>query len=211
MKLEMEDNKLSGKLITFCGLDGCGKTTQINKLEEWLTNEGYKVFLTKQPTDYVRKSEIFRNFADSPDNSKFEYRALSLFCAADRLQHTRKVIRDKLEKGYIVICDRYFYSCLANLIARGYTDDVWIYEIAKSIIKPDVSFFLSLPVEKAIGRVRRRPEEKDRYINPDFQKRLHDLYIEIAQKNKGIIVSSLLSEETCFERIKFEVNRIVKK
>jgi len=211
MKLEMEDNKSSGKLITFCGLDGCGKTTQINKLEEWLTNEGYKVFLTKQPTDYVRKSEIFRNFSDSPDNSRFEYRALSLFCAADRLQHTRRVIKDKLEKGYIVICDRYFYSCLANLIARGYTDDVWIYEIAKSIIKPDVSFFLSLPVEKAIGRVRRRPEEKDRYINPDFQKRLHDLYIEIAQKNKGIIVSSLLSEETCFERIKFEVNRIVKK
>ncbi|MBR6051865.1 MAG: dTMP kinase [Clostridia bacterium] len=207
----MEDNKSSGKLITFCGLDGCGKTTQINKLEEWLTNEGYKVFLTKQPTDYVRKSEIFRNFSDSPDNSRFEYRALSLFCAADRLQHTRRVIKDKLEKGYIVICDRYFYSCLANLIARGYTDDVWIYEIAKSIIKPDVSFFLSLPVEKAIGRVRRRPEEKDRYINPDFQKRLHDLYIEIAQKNKGIIVSSLLSEETCFERIKFEVNRIVKK
>ncbi len=211
MKLEMEDNKLSGKLITFCGLDGCGKTTQIHRLEEWLTNEGYKVFLTKQPTDYVRKSEIFRNFSDSPDNSRFEYRALSLFCASDRLQHTRKVIRDKLEKGYIVICDRYFYSCLANLIARGYTDDMWIYEIAKSIIKPDLSFFLSLPVEKAIGRVRRRPEEKDRYINPDFQKRLHDLYIEIAQKNKGIIVSSLLPEDTCFERIKFEVNRIVKK
>lgn len=211
MKLEMEDNKSSGKLITFCGLDGCGKTTQIHRLEEWLLKEGFKVYLTKQPTDYVRKSEIFRNFSDSPDNSKFEYRALSLFCAADRLQHTRKVIRDKLEKGYIVICDRYFYSCLANLIARGYTDDMWIYEIAKSIIKPDVSFFLSLPVEKAIGRVRRRPEEKDRYINSDFQKRLHDLYIEIAQKNKGIIVSSLLSEETCFERIKFEVNRIVKK
>ena len=211
MKLEMEDNKSSGKLITFCGLDGCGKTTQIHRLEEWLLKEGFKVYLTKQPTDYVRKSEIFRNYSDSPDNSRFEYRALSLFCAADRLQHTRKVIRDKLEKGYIVICDRYFYSCLANLIARGYTDDMWIYEIAKSIIKPDVSFFLSLPVEKAIGRVRRRPEEKDRYINSDFQKRLHDLYIEIAQKNKGIIVSSLLSEETCFERIKFEVNRIVKK
>lgn len=211
MKLEMEDNKSSGKLITFCGLDGCGKTTQIHRLEEWLLKEGFKVYLTKQPTDYVRKSEIFRNYSDSPDNSRFEYRALSLFCAADRLQHTRKVIRDKLEKGYIVICDRYFYSCLANLIARGYTDDMWIYEIAKSIIKPDLSFFLSLPVEKAIGRVRRRPEEKDRYINPDFQKRLHDLYIEIAQKNKGIIVSSLLPEETCFERIKFEVNRIVKK
>ena len=162
MKLEMEDNKSSGKLITFCGLDGCGKTTQIHRLEEWLLKEGFKVYLTKQPTDYVRKSEIFRNYSDSPDNSRFEYRALSLFCAADRLQHTRKVIRDKLEKGYIVICDRYFYSCLANLIARGYTDDMWIYEIAKSIIKPDVSFFLSLPVEKAIGRVRRRPEEKDR-------------------------------------------------
>ena len=62
MKLDMMDNPSTGKLITFCGLDGCGKTTQIRRLQQHLEGKGYKVYLTKQPTDFVRNSEIFRNY-----------------------------------------------------------------------------------------------------------------------------------------------------
>lgn len=209
MKLEMQENKLEGKLITFCGLDGCGKSTQIKRLADLLENKGYKVYLTKQPTDFVRKSEIFRTYMDSPTHDAFDYRALSLLCASDRVQHTNRVIAEKIKEGYIVISDRYFYSCLANLIARGFEDDTWIYDIAKSILKPDVAFFLTVPVEEAIRRVKERPEEKDRYIDVPLQKKLHDLYVAIARENNGIIISTLLSEDTCCKRIEFEVNKLL--
>jgi len=76
------------------------------------------------------------------------------------LQHVSKVIEPELQKGNIVISDRYFYSCLANLRARGFEQDGWIYEIAKSVIEPDIAFFFDVPVETAVARVRKRPEEK---------------------------------------------------
>jgi dTMP kinase len=208
MKLEMVNNDYPGKLITFCGLDGCGKTTQIKRLAKWLEEKGSKVYLTKQPTDVVRESIIFRAFMDSPDHEDYDYRALSLLCASDRVQHTSRIISQKLKEGYIVISDRYFYSCLANLIARGYKSDMWIYEIAKSIIKPDISFFLNISVNEAINRVRKRPEEKERYIDVELQNRLHDLYLDIAQENQGVVISTALSEDDCFKRILSEFERI---
>lgn len=209
MKLEMQQNEFEGKLITFCGLDGCGKTTQIRRLVEWLESNGHKVYLTKQPSDFVRNSEIFRTYMDSPTHDAFDYRALSLLCASDRVQHSNRVISQKLKEGYVVISDRYYYSCLANLIARGFKDDMWIYEIAKSIRKPDVAFFLNITVDEAIRRVRERPEEKDRYIDIELQKKLHDLYVSIARENGGVVISTLMPEETCFKRVVFEVEKIL--
>lgn len=209
MKLEMQKNEFEGKLITFCGLDGCGKTTQIKRLVDWLESKGYKVYLTKQPTDFVRNSEIFRTYMDSPTHDAFDYRALSLLCASDRVQHTNRVISQKLKEGYIVISDRYFYSCLANLIARGFEGDTWIYDVAKSILKPNVAFFLNVPVDEAIRRVRDRPEEKNRYIDVQLQKKLHDLYVTIARDNNGVVISTLLSEDVCFKRVEFEVEKIL--
>lgn len=209
MKLEMLNNEFEGKLITFCGLDGCGKTTQIKRLVKWLEGNSYKVYLTKQPTDFVRESKIFRTYMDSPTHDEYDYRALSLLCASDRVQHSNRIVSQKLKEGYIVISDRYFYSCLANLIARGFKDDMWIYEIAKSIRKPDISFFLNVPVDEAIARVRERPEEKDRYIDVELQKKLHDLYVGIAHENQGVVISTILSEDVCFERILLEVQKVV--
>jgi len=211
MKLEMQKNEFGGKLITFCGLDGCGKSTQIKRLADWLESKGHKVYLTKQPSDFVRNSDIFRTYMDSAIHDAYDYRALSLLCAADRVQHTNRVISQKLKEGYVVISDRYYYSCLANLIARGFDNDMWIYEIAKSILQPDVAFFLNITVDEAIRRVRERPEEKDRYIDIQLQKKLHDLYITIARENSGVIISTLLPEAPCFTRISYEVGMILDK
>lgn len=172
-KLNMRNNETTGLLITFCGLDGCGKTTMINRLATDLRNE-YALFLTKQPTDFVRKSDIFRTYMDCPDHSAYDYRSLSLLAASDRIQHTSKVIEPEMKNGKIVISDRYYYSCLANLRARGFTGDKWIYEIAESVAKPDLAFFLDVPVETAVKRVRSRPAESDRYIDMELQYRLRE-------------------------------------
>ena len=107
-----------------------------------------------------------------------------------------------MRSGKIVLSDRYFYSCLANLRARGFEHDKWIYEISESVIKPDVAFFFDVPVEEAVARVRRRPEEKNRYIDMDLQYRLRQEYLNICDANGGILISTLQSKDDCYKIVK---------
>lgn len=208
--LNMRENKTSGLLITFCGLDGCGKTTMMNRLISDLEKE-HSIFVTKQPTSAVRESQIFRTYMDSPDHDDFDYRSLSLLAASDRLQHVNKVIEPEMNEGKIVLSDRYFYSCLSNLRARGFVKDKWIYEISKSIIKPDVSFFFDVPVDVAVSRVRKRPEEKDRYIDMDLQYRLRDEYIKICKANGGVLISTEYPEDLCYSLVKDAVQKAIER
>ena len=209
-RLNMRENRTPGRLITFCVLDGCGKTTMIRRLFDELEST-HSIFLTKQPTNAVRKSEIFRNYMDCPDHNAFDYRSLSLLAASDRLQHVNKVIEPAMQHGGIVLSDRYFYSCLANLRARGFEKDDWIYEIAGSVIKPDLAFFFDVPVEVAVDRVRSRPEEKNRYIDIDLQYRLRKEYVDICFANGGILISTMEPEDDCYALVKKAVKEVLKK
>ena len=206
-RLNMRKNETPGFLITFCGLDGCGKTTIMNRLISDL-EKSHELFVTKQPTNAVRNSEIFRNYMDCPNHDAFDYRSLSLLAASDRLQHVNKIIEPEMNKGKIALSDRYFYSCLANLRARGFEKDTWIYEIAESVIKPDIAFFFDVPVEDAVARVRCRPEEKDRYIDIELQYKLRQEYIDICSANGGILISTIKSEDECYNIVKNAVKEM---
>lgn len=208
-ELRMKPHNTEGKLITFCGLDGCGKSSMIEMVTKALAKNGIETIVTKQPTDMMRKTEIFRTFMDCPDNSAYEYRALSLMAAADRIQHVNKIVFPALKEGKTVICDRYFYSCIANLRARGYIHDEWIYEISESILKPDAAFFLDVPVETAVRRVRMRPSEKDRYIDMSLQHLLRNEYIEICNANQGILIGSDTDIGHTFATIKNCIHQIL--
>lgn len=206
--LNMRLNETSGFLFTFCGLDGCGKTTMLTRLEKEL-GEKFQTFKTKQPTNAVRESDIFRTYMDNPDHDAYDYRSLSLLAASDRLQHVNKVVEPQMAQGKVVISDRYFYSCLANLRARGFENDQWIYEIAESVVKPDVAFFFDVPVETAVKRVRSRIEEKDRYIDMELQYKLRDEYIKICKANNGVLISTEMPIEECYAIVKREVERVI--
>ncbi len=208
-RLKMKKHLYPGKLISFCGLDGCGKTTMIALLSEYLKGKGYSVELTKQPTPYMRQTEIFRNFMDCPNHEQYEYRSLSLMAASDRIQHTVKFIEPLLKEGKLVISDRYFYSCLANLRARGYEQDRWIYEIAEHIVEPDLALFLDIDVATAVSRVRSRKEEKERYIDMDLQHRLHQEYLDIAELNQYPVFDSGKEAKETFVQIKKQVDKIL--
>ena len=200
-KLNMKSHGPNGMLITFCGLDGCGKTTMINRLKCLFSALDVPLLLTKQPTEEMRKNSIFRTYMDQKDHSRYDYRALSLMAASDRIQHSNKVILPALQNDFTVISDRYFYSCLANLRARGYENDMWIYEIAQNIPKPDLAFFLDVSVETAVERVRSRENERNRYIDMELQYRLRDEYIKICEENGGILIPSDIGINETFEKI----------
>lgn len=206
--LDMRPNETSGFLFTFCGLDGCGKTTMLTSLEKELGKK-FQTFKTKQPTNAVRESDIFRTYMDNPDHDSYDYRSLSLLAASDRLQHVNKVVEPQMAQGKVVISDRYFYSCLANLRARGFENDQWIYEIAESVVKPDVAFFFDVPVETAVKRVRSRIEEKNRYIDMELQYKLRDEYIKICKANNGVLISTEMPIEECYAIVKREVERVM--
>lgn len=208
IKLCMKPNKYPGKLITFCGLDGCGKTTMIKRIVDNLADD-YDIVITKQPTNAVRNSEIFRTYMDKQDHSAYDYRSLSLLAASDRLQHVNKEIIPALESGKIVISDRYFYSCLANLRARGFKRDKWVYEIAESIVKPDVAVFIDVPVHTAVKRVRTRPEEKSRYIDMDLQYALRREYKGICRANGGVFVRGDVSPDETYNEILYNIMKIL--
>lgn len=206
MKLRFKDNIYPGKLITFCGLDGSGKTTMIGLLENYLTSLGDKCFLVKQPTEDIRNNSLFRTSVDLPYTENVDYRAVSMLCVADKLQHTTKIIEPLLKEGNTVICDRYYYSSLANLVAYGFFNDEWIYEVSTHIIKPNFAFFLNVDSELAIKRVHARENEKYRYIDNSFQKRLSTAYYLIASYNDGIIVDCNADILDGFTKIKENIN-----
>lgn len=206
--LAMYKNSTNGLLVTFCGLDGCGKTTMMRRLIAEL-EATHEMLITKQPTSAVRNSEIFRNYMDSPEHDEFDYRTLSLLAAGDRLQHVNKTILPAMKNGQLVLSDRYFYSCLANLRARGFRKDTWIYEISSYIVKPDIAFFFDVPVETAVARVRSRPEERDRFIDMELQYRLREEYINICHENDGVLISTLKPEEDCFSIVKNRVKELL--
>ena len=207
-KLYMKAHNTDGLLITFCGLDGCGKTTMLQKLANDLSRKN-DVFLTKQPTSAVRESAIFRTYMDTPNHSQYDYRSLSLLAASDRVQHSNKEILPQLEQGKVVISDRYIYSCLANLRARGFTRDKWIYEIAESLPRPDIAFFFDAPVTTCLTRVRARPEEANRYVDMDLQYKLRDEYLRICKRNNGILISTTLAVEESYRQVLNKVKEVL--
>ncbi len=202
MRLNFNDNTYPGKLITFCGLDGSGKTTMIELLEKHLISSGHRCVVVKQPTKDIRTHPLFRASIDLPFNDSIDYRAVSLLCVADKLQHTTKVIEPLLEDGYTVISDRYYYSSLANLIAYGFYNEKWIYEISANITKPDFAFFLNVDPALAVKRVHAREREKDRFIDLNCQKRLAKAYYEIALCNDCKIIDCNNDLSDGFEQIK---------
>ena len=194
-KLHLQPHKTKGLFITFCGLDGCGKTTMIQRLTSYLQEKQCPVLCTKQPTPFLRESEIFRTFMDQEDHSAFDYRCLSLMAAGDRIQHVNKVILPALRAGKCVISDRYLYSWIANLRARGYVRDRWTDEIASYMIQPDFAFFIDVPVQTAVARVRSRTAERDRYIDMESEDAVFSQILEQIERHRWMCAANLRKEE----------------
>ena len=162
-KLELKKNPHRGRLIVFEGTDGAGKTTLISLTAEYLEQKlGVgRVLCVKQPTDLSRKTKLFQKMMYCENHEDIDYRAVQLLTMSDRIQHNFEVIEPSLKEGKTVICDRYIYTSLANMLARGYRRERWFFAAARSIRKPDLTFLAYVPPACAIARIRRvRPSSR---------------------------------------------------
>ena len=139
----------NGLFITFEGIDGCGKTTQLNLLHNFLTSKGYEVVLTREPGGNHQLGQQIRNIllhAKCEVDSKAE---MFLFLA-DRAQHIGKFVLPSLKEGKIVLCDRHTDSTLAYQgYGRGQSLDeiICLNNIATNNIKPDLTLLFDVDIE----------------------------------------------------------------
>jgi dTMP kinase len=159
---------MRGMFIVFEGITGSGKKTHIKLLAERLKELGKEVIVISFP-DF--ESEIAR-LTKKPDLDNF---TVSLLHAADRSRHQER-IKSILEKGGVVITDRYCYSNFAFQSAKGVPLD-WLMQIERNIIKPDLVFLIDAPIEVSMKRVQQANIE-------DFTKR--DILDRIQRERKNL-------------------------
>ena len=201
--LKLKKKKYPGKLIVFEGTDGAGKTTQITKVLE-LLKEKYgeeKIVSLKQPTDLSRKTKLFQKMMYSQSHDDIDYRAVQLLTMSDRIQHGFEVIEPALKEGKIVVCDRYIYTSYVNMLARGYKREKWFRDVSKHILKPDIKFLVYVNPHIAIGRIKSRPEEANRYLDTLLLKRVSKLFKKYALKDKFTIIETIQDEKDSFDLV----------
>ncbi|MDR1093130.1 MAG: dTMP kinase, partial [Clostridiales bacterium] len=167
MKLKLRKHNYSGRLIVFEGTDGAGKTTLINLTRGYLAERlgAENVVVTKTPTDMSRNTKLFQKMMYCKNHADIDYRAVQLLTMSDRIQHGFEEIEPALKAGKTVVCDRYIYTSLANMLARGYDRERWFFEAAESLVKPDAVFLAYVPPGLAIQRIKARPEECRRHLD----------------------------------------------
>ena len=171
-----------GVFITFEGADGCGKTTQINLLDEYLISKKIPSLLTREPGARglgTKLREILLNY-----EGEIASTAESFLFLADRAQHIEKIIKPAIEEKKIILCDRHTDSTLAYQgYGRGLDIDriKYLNDIATGGLKPDLTIVFDIDAETSSKRV---GANKDRMESAgmDFFNRVREGYLKIAEE-----------------------------
>lgn len=180
---EIEDKFLTGMFITFEGIDGSGKSTQISLLKDYLEENGHHVLLTREPGG-TPAGEKIRNILLDRANVISDRAEMFLY-AASRAQLVQDVIRPALDCGVTVICDRFLDSSIAYQ-AFGRQLGSMVEEINRPAVNgcfPDLTFLLDVPVGTGRKRVTDQAEPDRLEAEKDvFFQRVRDGYLKIAER-----------------------------
>lgn len=192
-----------GLFITFEGADGCGKTTQLNLLKDYLIQKGYDVVLTREPGgkglgETIR--EILLNYDGEVSN-----RCESFLFLADRAQNIDVIVNPAIEQGKIVLCDRHTDSSVAY---QGYGRGLDIQQIktlnnlATGGKQPDLTLVFDVDIETSMNRV---GTEKDRMesAGEEFFNKVRNGYLELAKQEPDRIkvIDSTKDIESVFNKV----------
>lgn len=176
--------KNRGVFIVLEGIDGSGKTSIASMIINELSIKGFKTLYTFEPTD----SEIVNLVKTKLGDLRDPYIDTLTF-ALDRLLHVKSKIIPALEQGYVVVCDRYYYSSVAYQGAQGAPIE-WILEVNKWILKPDIAIYLD--VEPAIA-IKRKSGISSRF--PEFEKlelqyKIREIYLKLVELGLLVLIDA---------------------
>ncbi len=181
---------MPGTFITFEGIDGSGKSTQLRLLGNFLKANGCDALLTREPGGTQLGLRLRAALLDAAE--EVDPLTELLVFAADRAQHVRRLVRPALDAGRLVISDRYADATVAYQGAgRGFSTELisQIVQLATEGLKPDLTLLFDLTIEESTGRTARRSTGKsttritrDRLDieHDDFHARVRDAYLQIA-------------------------------
>jgi dTMP kinase len=202
--LRLKPHGLPGALITFCGVDGSGKSSLIGRLEKMCREEGLTCLRTFTPTRRMREDSVFRNLVDDPCNTssidrssyhsakRINVLGLLLSIMGDLVQHTTDTIIPALERGDVVFCDRYVFTSQAEIGARSdlrETEPV-LARIAEHILRPDLAFGLNVSSETSYRRVQARNNENDQPAPMSFLMRQVAAYQAVFEANRLVALDT---------------------
>lgn len=194
--------------ITFEGIDGVGKSTQLDLLQSWLEGRGREVLRTLEPGGTELGQEIRHLLLHRKGD--VAARAEALLYAADRAHHVATKIRPALASGKVVLSDRYFDSSVAYQGAARELDVTEVRNIslwAVDNLIPDLTVLLDLDAHAAISRRNKTGTEPDRLEREkvDFFERARSQYLELAKEPRFLVVDATLSIDEIQEQIRARV------
>ncbi len=205
----MEHKK--GLFISFEGIDGCGKTTQLELLNKYLKEKNYETIVTFEPGDCeigknLRQILLFHKGFVSDIAEMFLY-------LADRAQHIEEIVNKNVNEGKIVLCDR----CIDSTVAyQGYGREKNIEqinllnEIATKGKKPDLTFIFDVDIETAQLRVGKNKDRMEKE-GSEFHRKVREGYLQLAKKypERIKVINANQSIEKVFEDLKKIIDEIL--
>jgi dTMP kinase len=206
----MKKNTYPGKLIVFDGLDGSGMSTQAAGLVDFLNEKKQKfqfghtgVYSTKEPTSSLIggliKSQLTHDWKSSQE-------CLQLLFSADRAYHLEKEIIPLVERGVIVICDRYFFSTLAYG-SLEIEDFDWLLNLQKKFLVPEITFFLKVSPKICIERIKKERFGITLFEKEEILEKVWKNYEKLAKRFKNVYI---IDGERPVDKIAEDIRKIVK-
>lgn len=204
---------MKGIFITFEGIDGSGKSTQLRLLASFLRSRGCEIVVTREPGGTPLGLRLRAALLDAQE--QVDPLTELLVFAADRAQHVRRLLRPSLESGQVVLSDRYADATVAYQGAgRGFSPELIskIVGLATEGLKPDLTLLFDLSVDACLERTRRRTGGKHRgdrldAENASFHTRVRNEYLRLAKEEPGRI--KLVDTSGSVEETHMHVKRLV--
>lgn len=208
-------NSERGKFITFEGLDGCGKSTQLERLAARLRSQGLSLLVTREPGGTATGERIRKLLLDSQTAGLAPFAELALMFAS-RAQHIQEIIKPALQTGQIVLCDRFTDSSEAYQGGGrklGSQPVLELHHILCGDLQPDLTILMDSDVGSSVERARRRNQiqsgsgvsDENRFEreNRAFFTRVRNAYLEIARRdsNRMVVVDARGTPDQTHEKI----------
>ncbi len=174
----MAVSKRRGVFICVEGIDGSGKTTQAHRLARTLTRMGYDAVYTTEPSRGIYGRIIRKHILQG--DSRVPTVVEAVLFAVDRINHVRSEIEPLLNKGKIVVCDRYVYSSIAYQGAAD-LDTQWIKKINCNAIDPDFVVYIDIPPGVVTNRIQRRKSVMETL---QTQEKVRSLYLKLVKEEQ---------------------------
>jgi len=201
----------TGVFVCFEGGEGSGKSTQSRLLRDWLEAEGYAVVLTFEPGDTEVGKEM-RRIVLSPETGELADRTEVLLYAADKAEHVETVVQPALDRGAVVVTDRYVDSTLAYQGAGRTLDVREVEQVARWAthdLRPHLTVLLDLEPEHGLGRF----EERDRIEGEpvEFHQRVRQAFLDMAAADPDhyLVLDARLPVEEIAAEIRAELDPLL--